>query len=208
MQEPEILEVPEFKPQQSSKTKSILREILETLVLTAIIFFIVNSVTGRFKIFGQSMENTFQSGQYIIVNRLAYRLGQPQRGDVVVFVPPGYPESTFAERLIGLPGETDYIKRIIGIPGDTIRTEGSQLLVNGQVIAEPYIRDPMNSAYDGREWSLGPNQYFALGDNRNASKDSRDPSVGPVDGNSIVGKVWVVYWPVSDWQLVVHYRYP
>jgi signal peptidase I len=94
------------------------------------------------------------------------------------------------------------------VPGDTVRIEDGQLLVNGEGLVEPYIRDPMNSLYDGREWTLGSNQYFALGDNRNASKDSRDPSVGPVDRNSIVGKVWAVYWPISDWRLVTHYRHP
>lgn len=191
---------------RSSKAKSILREVLETLVLTAVIFFAVNSVTGRFKIYGASMDNTFENGQYIIVNRLAYQFGEPQRGDVVVFVPPGYPESTFWERLLGIPGETDFIKRVIGIPGDTIRVEPGQVFVNGQSIAEPYINGEMRSLLTG-EWTLGPDQYFALGDNRNASKDSRDPSIGPIDASRIVGKVWVVYWPMSDWKLVEHYRF-
>jgi signal peptidase I len=191
---------------QSSKAKSILREILETLVLTAVIFFAVNSVTGRFKIYGASMDNTFQNGQYIIVNRLAYQFGDPQRGDVVVFVPPGYPESTFWERLLGVPGETDFIKRIVGIPGDTIRIEPGQVIVNDQPIVEPYINGDMRVG-SGGEWTLGPNQYFALGDNRNFSKDSRDPSIGAIDGDRIIGQVWVVYWPMSDWKLVEHYRY-
>lgn len=191
---------------QSSKAKSILREVLETLVLTAVIFFAVNSVTGRFKIYGASMDNTFQNGQYIIVNRLAYQFGEPGRGDVIVFVPPGYPESTFWERLLGIPGETDFIKRIVGVPGDTIRIEAGQVIVNNQPIVEPYINGA-RTGLDG-EWVLGPNQYFVLGDNRSFSKDSRDPSIGPIEGNRIVGKVWVVYWPVSDWKLVVHYRTP
>lgn len=191
---------------QSSKAKSILREVLETLVLTAVIFFAVNSVTGRFKIYGASMDNTFHNGQYIIVNRLAYQFGEPQRGDVVVFVPPGSAESTFWERLLGIPGETDFIKRIIGIPGDTIRIESGQVYVNGQLIVEPYVNGDTSRGGSG-QWTLSPNQYFALGDNRNFSKDSRDPSIGPIDGNRIVGKVWVVYWPVGEWKIVEHYRY-
>jgi signal peptidase I len=208
MTDPQLAEIQDLTtPPRPSTAKSILREVLETLVLTAIIFFAVNSVTGRFKIYGASMNNTFANGEYIIVNRLAYKLGEPQRGDVVVFVPPGHEESTFWERLVGIPGETDFIKRIIGIPGDTVLIQDGQVYVNGQPLDEPYIREPMFKAAP-QQWTLEPNQYIALGDNRNFSKDSRDPSVGPIEGSRIVGQVWVVYWPMSDWKVVEHYRYP
>jgi signal peptidase I len=210
MTDPQLVEVQDLtqKP-KSSTSKSVLREVLETLVLTAVIFLAVNSITGRFKIYGQSMDNTFQNGQYIIVNRLAYKigLGGPQRGDVVVFVPPGQPESSFWERLLGIPGETDFIKRIIGVPGDTVRVENGSVYINNQLLDEPYIRERMLEA-PTQQWVLGPNQYFAMGDNRNASKDSRSSEVGPVDGNRIVGKVLAVYWPISDAKVVEHYRYP
>lgn len=210
MTDPQLVEVQDLtqKP-RSSTSKSVLREVLETLILTAVIFVAVNSITGRFKIYGASMDNTFQNGQFIIVNRLAYSigLGGPQRGDVVVFVPPGHPESSFWERLLGIPGETDFIKRVIGLPGETVHIEGSQIYINGKQLDEPYIREPMTPA-DAQDWVLGPNQYFALGDNRNYSKDSRYPDVGPVDGSRIVGKVLVVYWPLSDVKIVDHYRYP
>ncbi len=210
MTDPQLVEVQNLtqKP-ASTSTKSVLREVLETLFLTAVIFFAVNSVTGRFKIYGASMDNTFQNGQYIIVNRLAYKFGDPQRGDVVVFVPPGHPESSFWERLLGIPGETDFIKRIIGVPGDKVHIEGNQVFINGQALDEPYIREAMTPVPSpGQDWVLGAGQYFALGDNRNYSKDSRSPEVGPVEGSRIVGKVLVVYWPMSDWKIVEHYRYP
>jgi signal peptidase I len=208
MTDPQLVEVQDLtQKRQSTQTKSVLREVLETLLLTAAIFLIVNSVTGRFKIYGASMDNTFQNGQYIIVNRLAYKIGDAQRGDVVVFVPPGHPESSFWERLLGIPGETDFIKRIIGVPGDKIHIEGSQVYINGQVLDEPYIREQMNPS-GPQDWTLGPSEYFALGDNRNFSKDSRDPGVGPVEGSRIVGKVLAVYWPFSDAKIVEHYRYP
>lgn len=200
-------EIQEAQSPPQSKAKSILREIVETLVLTAVIFFAVNSATGRFKIYGQSMDNTFHNGEFILVNRLAYKFGQPQRGDVIVFVPKDYPESSLVERLLGIPGETDFIKRIIGLPGDTISISDGAVKVNGRLIDEPYIKEPMFN-YEPREWTLGPNEYFALGDNRNSSKDSRDSSVGPVNGDRIVGKVWAVYWPISDWEIVEQYRYP
>ncbi|MEK7277820.1 MAG: signal peptidase I [Chloroflexota bacterium] len=197
----------EAQAQTQPKTKSLLREIVETVLLTAAIFLAVNSVTGRFKIYGGSMDNTFKNGQYIIVNRLAYKFEPPQRGDVIVLVPPGLPAGTLAERLIGLPGETDFIKRIIGMPGNTISIENGALKLNGSPLVEPYIREPMN-AYQDQTWALGPDEYFVMGDNRNFSKDSRDASIGPINFQRIVGKVMVVYWPVSAWKIIEHYRYP
>jgi len=194
-------------PQSSSAGKSLLREILETLVLTAIIFVLVNSVTGRFKIFGSSMDNTFENGQYIIVNRLAYRFGEPQRGDVVVLVPPGSPTNGFIERILGIPGETDYIKRILGVPGDKITVVNGQLVVNGQTLSEPYIKELMNCNFGNcnEVWTLDTNEYFVLGDNRNNSTDSR--RIGAIASDRIVGQVLAVYWPISSWKLVEHYRY-
>lgn len=191
-----------------SKAKSFLREAVETLLLTAIIFVAVNSVTGRFKIYGASMDTTFESGEYIIVNRLAYQFGAPQRGDVIVFVPPGHPPGSIVERLTGIAGETDFIKRIIGLPGELITIDANGTLrVNHRVLDEPYIREPMNGSRTGT-WQLGRDEYFVLGDNRNYSRDSRDPSVGPIPVERIVGKVLAVYWPMGDWKIVEHYRYP
>ncbi len=203
----QLLVEAEAQAQTQPKTKSLLREIVETVLLTAAIFLAVNSVTGRFKIYGGSMDNTFKNGQYIIVNRLAYKFEPPQRGDVIVLVPPGLPAGTLAERLIGLPGETDFIKRIIGMPGNTISIENGALKLNGSPLVEPYIREPMN-AYQDQTWALGPDEYFVMGDNRNFSKDSRDASIGPINFQRIVGKVMVVYWPVSAWKIIEHYRYP
>ncbi len=153
------------------------------------------------------MDNTFQSGQYIIVNRLAYQFDNPERGDVIVLVPPGNSPANFFERLIGLPGETDFIKRIVGIPGDTVVIEGNTLKVNGKLVVEPYIRDKMQT-FAPRTWQLKEDDYFVLGDNRNASKDSRDPTIGPIKFDRIVGKVWMVYWPFDQLKIVEHYRYP
>lgn len=190
-----------------TRGKSLLREILETLALTAIIFFSVNLITGRFKIDGASMNNTFRHGEYIIVSRVTYELAKPERGDIVVFVPPHSETGTFFERLIGKPGETDFIKRIVGLPGDMVEIADGSVSVNGVTLHEPYIDEQMRSAGDQR-WVLGPDEYFVLGDNRNFSKDSRDPAVGPISINRIVGKVWLVYFPFEDFGLVEHYRYP
>lgn len=190
-----------------TQSKSLLREVLETLVLTALIFFSVNLVTGRFKIDGASMNDTFFHGEYIIVSRVAYRLHPPQHGDIVVFVPPYSDTGTFVERLIGKPGETDFIKRVVGVPGDTVEIVGGAVRVNGVLLDEPYLREPMRT-FQPETWRLGEDEYFVMGDNRNFSKDSRDPAVGPISIDRIVGKVWLVYFPFRDFGIVDHFRYP
>lgn len=189
------------------KSKSLLREVLETLALTAIIFFGVNLITGRFKIDGASMNDTFFHGEYIIVSRISYRIGAPVRGDIVVFVPPSSDTGTFFERLIGKPGETDFIKRVIGLPGDTVEVRDGIVIVNGITLQEPYVHQTMRTL-SSQTWELDNDQYFVLGDNRNFSKDSRDPAVGPIPLSRIVGKVWLVYFPFPEFGLVKHFRLP
>lgn len=204
----DVVEATEPKPiAVSPATKSVWREIVETLLLTAVIFISVNFMTGRFKIFGASMDTTFKNGQYIIVNRLAYQFSKPARGDVVVLVPPGHVPANFFERLMGLPGETDFIKRVVAIPGDKVTIENSSLFVNDQRLAEPYIREPMNT-FGTQTWNLQTDQYFVMGDNRNYSKDSRYPEVGSINLERVVGKVAVVYWPFEQAKIVEHYQYP
>lgn len=208
--QPQILpntleDIGSFVKKVDSGTAMLFREVLETIILTAAIFLLVNLFTGRFKIDGSSMDNTFAHGQYIMLGRLDYRLVSPERGDVIVFVPPNYPEGTFWERLTGKTSETDYIKRIIGKPGDTVVVQNGQVLVNGVIINEPYIREPMQAYYNGT-WQLTQDQYFVMGDNRNASSDSR--AFGPITKERIVGRVWVIYFPLSDIKLVQHYRHP
>lgn len=189
------------------RNESVWSEIVETLVLTAVIFIAVNAMTARFKIDGPSMQDTFQTGQYILVSRISYLWSSPQRGDVVVFVPPGEQPACLYCRLLGVPGETDYIKRVIGVPGDTVEILNGNLVINGQLIYEPYIHNRM--ANDGfQSWELGPDEYFVMGDNRNRSEDSRLEKIGPFSETRVVGKVLAIYFPFSDIGLVNHYNYP
>ena len=169
--------------------KALLREIVETVILTVIIYAAVNFATGRFKVEGYSMEPSVHPNQYVLVDKITYRLGHPQRGDVVVF---NYPRAT----------ERDFIKRIIGLPGETISIANGVVSVNGQPLTEPYIAAPPVA---GGIWTLEPNQYFVMGDNRNNSSDSR--SWGPLDRKYLIGKAVVTYWPPENWGLVPHYAY-
>ena len=160
---------------------------METLLLTILIFWAVNSATGRFRIDGSSMEPNLHDGQYIIINKLIYQLREPVRGDVVVFQYPHDPSR-------------DFIKRVIGLPGDEIVIEQGQISINGTTIDEPYI--PQLGVYSGA-WQLQDGEYFVLGDNRNNSSDSHN--WGTLPGENIIGRAWVIYWPFQDWGSVPHH---
>ncbi len=179
---------PNSAPSQLS-LRSLLREVIETILLTVLIYAAVNFATGRFKVEGSSMEPSVHPNQYVLVDKITYRLSAPQRGDVVVF---NYPLAT----------DRDFIKRIIGLPGETVTVSNGVVSVNGQALTEPYIAAPPVS---GGTWRLGPNQYFVMGDNRNNSSDSR--SWGPLERKYLIGKAVLTYWPPTSWGLVPHYTY-
>jgi signal peptidase I len=167
----------------------LVREIIETVLLTALIYAAVNFATGRFRVEGDSMQPTLHPDQYVLIDKVSYRLREPQRGDVVVF---HYP----------LDPTRDFIKRIIGLPGETVSIASGVVSVNGQPLEEPYIAAPPNYV---NAWTLGPDQYFVLGDNRNSSSDSH--SWGPLERRHLIGKAVFVYWPPTTWGLVPHYTY-
>jgi len=170
--------------------RSVLREILETILLTAIIFLVLNTTTGRFQVRGSSMKPTLHDGQYLVVSKLTYWVHPPERGDIIVFHPPGN---------LG----DDYIKRIIGLPGERVEIHSGMVWVDGVLLEESYIANP--GSYSG-EWSLGEGEYFVLGDNRRNSSDSH--SWGVLLRENIVGKAWLSYWPPEEWGLVAHHTFP
>ena len=179
----------------------VLRELVETILLALAIFVTVNIITARFRIEGDSMLNSFKDGQYIIVNRLAYKFHAPERGDVVVFIPSVSTTTTFWENILGRPGQTDYIKRVVATPGDIVEITSGKLYVNGMMQSEPYLREPM-MVTDTQQWQLEADQYLVLGDNRNFSKDSRTLNIGPETIQQILGKVSIVYFPFRDARIV------
>jgi signal peptidase I len=176
-------------PPAGQPTGIIVREIIETLLLTIFIFWLVNAATGRYRVQGHSMMPTMREGQYLIINKLSYYLDEPQRGDIIVL---HFPRDRSRE----------YIKRIIGVPGDLIEVSDGVVRVNGSVLNEPYIADEPN--YNG-SWTVPEDQFFVLGDNRNNSSDSHSWSFLP--RSDVVGKAWVVYWPYTEWQLVPHFAH-
>ncbi len=161
---------------------SLARELFETVLLTALMFVGIRLVVQNFRIEGRSMEPTLETDQYLLVNKLSYRLfGEPQRGDIVVFEAWGQ--------------DKDFIKRIIGRPGDDLEIRDSAVYVNGVALDEPYTKDGVTRDTLG-PITLGTNEYYVLGDNRGNSSDSR--TFGPLPADKIVGKAWLTYWPPGN----------
>ena len=189
--------------------KDVFREILDAVVLSLVVFLLIQTSIQNFKVEGASMYPTLESGQYLIVNKLAYanvdlarlsklipvwrinsgdndhNVGSPARGEIVVF---RFPDPNPSNR------ERDFVKRVIGLPGDKIAIVDGVVWVNQEPLPEEYLthRDTFNMD----ERIISETNYFVLGDNRTGSIDSR--AWGPVPAENILGKVWSVYWPLSD----------
>lgn len=171
---------------QSAGCLHFLIEFIETVLLAVVLFFGINAVSARIRVDGNSMYPTLLNGEFVFVNRLAYKLGRPSVGDVIVFRYPGDPKQ-------------DYIKRVIGRPGDTVAVQNGKVFVNGQELAEDYIA--ASPAYHGN-WNVPEKSLFVLGDNRNDSSDSHTWGMVPMD--NVVGKAVFVYWPVRNWAIITH----
>ncbi len=191
--------------------KDLIKEVLETLLIALIAFFLIQITVRNFRVEGESMLPSLVDGQYILVNKAVYTnisdkglarilpffkvesgrsylFHAPQRGEIIVFKPP-------------LTPDRDFIKRIIGIPGDTVQVKQGKVLVNGSEVQEPYIAD--NPVYEFGPTEVPPGSYFVLGDNRNRSSDSHLWGVVPY--NNIIGKAWVTLWPPKKWGLAPNF---
>ena len=177
--------------------KNILKEILSTSVyllgVLLVTYLIVNYVGQRTEVVGSSMENTLSDGDNLIVDKITYRFQDPERFDIIVF-PFKYEKNTY------------YIKRIIGMPGEKIRIDGEGVIyVNGEVLNEHYGREVIADPGAAKgEITLGKDEYFVMGDNRNNSTDSRDSMVGNIHRDDILGRAWLRIWPLGKFELLEH----
>lgn len=177
--------------------KKVLKEILSTsiylLVVLCLTYLVIHFVGQRTQVVGSSMETTLSDKDNLIVDKLTYRFSEPKRFDIVVF-PFQYAEDTF------------YIKRIIGMPGETVYIdEEGTIYINDLVLEENYGREVIADA--GRAYepiTLGPDEYFVMGDNRNNSSDSRDPVVGNITRSDIIGRAWMRIWPLNKFGILKH----
>ncbi len=182
-------------PRPRLRRRGFIYEILETLVLIVAIYALVDLASARFYVDGPSMEPNFFTGQRVIVSRVNFLLGQPERGEIIVFDSPDRPNV-----------DPPLIKRLIGMPGETVEIRDSLVYINGELLDEPYINEPCTRNCEDKTWELGPDEYFAMGDNRNRSRDSR--SFGPVNHSHLIGEALIRYWPPADWGLLYKFHFP
>lgn len=169
------------------------------LIAAALVFFIRWLIFAPFIVEGPSMEPNFYTGERLIVNKFIYRFGEPKHGEVVVF---------------HATKDKDYIKRVVAVPGEKVRVEGDKVFVNGQQVNETYLKVALDEAvkrgipYNNRDFSeqtVPEGSIFVMGDNRSNSSDSRDPSVGFVKYDKIVGRADLIFWPFDKISLV-HFK--
>jgi signal peptidase I len=197
-------DAPRPEAQSTRRSLGCLLEIVETLVLTLVIYLLIhNFIAQPFEVEQDSMVPTIEEHEYILIDKLSPRFNDYDRGDIVVFTPPpGFEQG-------GVP----FIKRVIGLPGDTVSLRNGIVFVTpegGSAIRliEPYVRQ-----LDGRtaptqprdaegtsEWTVPDGEYFVMGDNRPDSQDSR--FFGPISRESIVGRAWIRYFPLNRIQLM------
>lgn len=174
----EMDNIEQTKEEKTSVFKELVKFIFQLIILIAAVWAFLTFVAQRTIVDGSSMESTYHDGENLIVNKLAYRLGDPERFDVVVFEP--YEDESVY-----------YIKRVIGLPGETVRIdEAGNIYINGEILDEHYGKEPiMIRGLAENEITLGADEYFVMGDNRNNSLDSRFEDVGNVSRDQITGRI-------------------
>ncbi len=208
----------EAEPSDRRRAFTFARELVETILLTLVIFVAVRTLVVNFRVDGESMRPSLTNGQYLLVNKavffhfdlntarnilpgedtnvkdVVYIFHPPQRGDIVVFNPPA-------------PSDKPYVKRVIGLPGDRVAVRNKQVFVNGTTIAESYIAAEPGYTYPlgGGEYTVAAGNIFVLGDNRNNSSDSH--AFGQVPLDNVIGKAIVSYWPPEGFGIIPHERY-
>ncbi len=174
--------------------KEIMSWIFYILFVVVLTYLIIHFVGQRTVVDGRSMENTLHDGDNLIVEKLSYRFGDPKRFDIIVFPPKGSPKE-------------HYIKRIIGLPGETVQIDDDgNIFIDGELLEENYGKETiLNPGGAADPITLGDDEYFVLGDNRNNSRDSRDREhVGNIKRKDITGRAWVRIWPLSDIGFLKH----
>lgn len=176
--------------------KEIIKELagwlLYIVLIIAFTWFVVTFVGQRTEVSGSSMETTLSDKDQLIVDKMTYRFRDPKRYDIVVF-PYQYQDNTY------------YIKRIIGLPGETVQILSGMVYIDGMCLDEHYGNEIMENPGIAEEpLTLGEDEYFVLGDNRNNSSDSRASDVGLIHRKDLIGRAWIRVWPLSQIGVIHH----
>jgi signal peptidase I len=174
-------------PAATTNASSLLREVFEVVVLAVILYFGISFAVQAVHVEGLSMYATLDDNDYLIANKIDYRLHAPQRGDIIILRPPA-------------DNSKDFIKRVIALPGEKLLIRDSVVYINGHILDEPYLPEawttlnnwPSNNS-DGQV--MKSDEYFVMGDNRNRSQDSR--IFGPIGRERIDGRAWFRIWPLD-----------
>lgn len=168
------------------KTQNAVWDWIIALIVALIIAFGIHQfLIAQFVVDGRSMDNTLHNGEHLIVDMIPYYFGPPKRGDIIVF---------------HAPDGADWVKRVIGLPGDTVAVEDGKLILNGKVLPESFIRQPMDPYNNYPTIRVPAGKLFVMGDNRNISEDSR--IIGPIPISSVIGRVDLVFWPFNKLQVI------
>jgi len=206
--EPNPVVQPSSAPTAAAAGLALVWEVAQVVILALLMVMLIRNFGQNYRIDGISMEPNFHNGQFLIVNRFAYCPGihleipivntrlwektwcvrQPRRGDVVIFE---YPRDI----------SRDFIKRVVGLPGETVEVIGGKVYVNGQMMPEPFGPNP--GSYDAPPITVGPDEVYVMGDNRNNSSDSH--IWGTLPQKLIIGKALASYWPPQFWSVVPRY---
>jgi signal peptidase I len=194
----------------SRRPLGCLIEIAETLVLTIVIFWLIQSFVAQpYRVEQESMRSTLEPNQYVLVDKLSPNFDSYSRGDIVVFNPVLREESCSAEVTGGFTDVTPYIKRVIGEPSDRVELVDGDLRVNGVTLDEPYVRGVATSPLSGAtRWTVPADRLFVMGDNRENSTDSRSDQIGMICTRDVVGRAWLRYWPLNNLGILQTPTYP
>ena len=178
------------------RTLGCLFELLETFLVTLLIFLVVQLFVAQpYRVQQASMEDTLMPDQFVLVDKITPHFDAYHRTDIIVFTPP----AGWSQDASGAP----FVKRVIGVGGDTVDIHGGHVFVNGAQLTEPYVFENQTTEMPdggGKTWKLAPGQLFVMGDHRQDSRDSRE--FGPIDNASVIGRAWLRYWPLGQFGLV------
>ena len=176
-------------PVEDVASQSVWRTVWDwakaLLVAVIIALGIHQFLFAQFMVDGESMMNTLLNGERLIIDKIPYDFGPPKRGDIIVF---------------HAPDGADWVKRVIGLPGDTVQVLDGKLILDGKVIPEPFIKEPMDPLNNYGPTKVPPGDLFVMGDNRNISEDSR--IIGPIPISTVIGRVDLVFWPLNKFQVI------